>query len=279
VPDFSIRFGTEKLVESLERLIAVEGHDLVVAVDVGGDVFARGKKDPTLLTPLADFAMLHVIGRLSVDSVLVEVGFGTDGELRSVGMTEILAELRKNGTLISEHRLRSDDSGVIAFRKLYKKVSVIRKGNTMGRLIQTLESDQDIRIRHRHHSQIGGRSWDVFYESVVPGEYAGKAYVIGLKALADSRSEVSFPFRNPLEQYVRMKRITPEWATELDLGHLFSGKDWTSPHRNGDSLQLLVPSTQITYETRMEIIIQAIPGTLCTHMQMSRFLSQPKNLP
>lgn len=267
--DFSIRFGTEKLVESLEQLIAAEEYDLVVAVDVGGDVFARGKKDPTLLTPLADFAMLHVIGRLSVDSVLVEVGFGTDGELRPVGMTEILAELRKNGTLISEHRLRSDDSGVIAFRKLYKKVSAIRKGNTMGRLIQTLESDQDIPIRHRHRSQIGGRSWNVFYESVVPGEYAGMVYVIDSRKLAESRNEMIFPFGNLLEQYVRMKRISLEWSTEIDLGYLWSGHDWVSPFREGYSLHLLVPSTRIPFETRMEILTYGIRNTESDFILMS----------
>ncbi|NTW14421.1 MAG: DUF1152 domain-containing protein [Candidatus Moranbacteria bacterium] len=256
--DLSIRFGTEKLTRSMESLIETEGYDFIVAVDVGGDVLARGKEDPMLLTPLADFALLNVINRLPVDSVLVEIGLGTDGELRQDGMVEILAEIRRSGMLISEHRLRPDDPGTIAFRKLYKKVSAIRKGNTMGRLIQTMESDRDIPILHRHHSQIGGRSWNVHYESVIPSVYAGKVYVIDLKMLAESRSEMAFAFRNPLEQYVRMKRIAPEWATEIDLGFLFCDRDWTSPHRNGYSLHLLVPSVRIPYETRMEIIAHGI---------------------
>jgi hypothetical protein len=256
--DFSIRFGTEKLIKSLEKLIQIEGYDLVVAVDVGGDVFARGEKDSTLLTPLADFAMLHCISCLDVDSAMVELGFGTDCELRPTGMSEILAHLRNSGMLISEHRLSSDDSELIAFKKLYKKVSAIRKGNTMGRLIQTFESDKDLPIRHCHHSQIGGKSWKVHYESVVPGEYAGMAYIVNLKMLAESRKEMAFAFENQLEQYVRMKRITAKWATELDLGYLWSCENWVSPYRQGYSLQLLVPSARIPHEARMEIIIHGI---------------------
>ncbi|MEI7749407.1 MAG: DUF1152 domain-containing protein [Candidatus Moraniibacteriota bacterium] len=259
--DLSIRFGTEKLILDLERLIETEGYDLIVAVDVGGDVFARGRKDPTVLTPLADFALLYAISRLPVDSVLVGIGLGTDGELRPTGMSEILAGLRTDGSLISEFRLSATDPAVIALRKLYEKVSAIRKGNTMGRLLQTLEVDQDIPIRHRHHSQIGGRSWNVYYDSVIPGEYASIAYVVNLKMLAESRRETAFAFSNPLEQYVRMKRVTTEWATELDLGYVWSDQDWMSPHREGYCLHLLVPSRRIPFETRMEILSHGIRKT------------------
>lgn len=267
--DLSIRFGTERLIRSLERLIGTEGYDLVVAVDVGGDVLGRGRTDSTLLTVLADFALSYVIPRLSVDSVTVEVGFGTDGELRPVEMGEIMSELRKGGLLISEYRLSPDDPGVVAFRKLYGNVCMIRKGNTMGRLLQTFGSDLDIPIRHRHHSQIGGRSWNVHYESVIPGEYARMVYVIDSRMLAESRKEMIFPFGNLLEQYVRMKRIASEWATENDLGYLWSGHDWTSPFREGYSLHLLVPSTRIPYETRKEILTYGIRNTESDFILMS----------
>ncbi len=267
--DLSIRFGTERLIRSLERLIGIEGYDLVVAVDVGGDALARGRRDPSVLTPLADFALMHVIDSLQVDVLKIEIGFGTDGELRPPGMSEIQSDIRSDGSLLSEYRMQSDDPGVMAFRKLYASVSVIRKGNTMGRLLQTLESDQDISVRHRHHSQIGTRTWNVYYESVIPGAYAGMVYVIDLRRIVESRRETIFSFRNLLEQYVRIKKIMPEWSTENDLGYLWSGHDWTSPFREGYSLHLLVPSTRIPYETRMEILTYGIRNTESDFILMS----------
>jgi len=38
---FSLQYGTEKLREELEGLVTQKGYDLIVAVDVGGDILAH----------------------------------------------------------------------------------------------------------------------------------------------------------------------------------------------------------------------------------------------
>jgi len=44
--DFSVRYGTSALADGLGTLIKENSYDLVVAVDVGGDILARGAQDP-----------------------------------------------------------------------------------------------------------------------------------------------------------------------------------------------------------------------------------------
>jgi hypothetical protein len=84
--DLSVRFGTEKLTEGMRALIAQEQYDLLVAVDVGGDILARGAQDAEILSPQMDLTSLHLLEKVGIPSVLIEMGYGTDGELRQEGM-------------------------------------------------------------------------------------------------------------------------------------------------------------------------------------------------
>ena len=52
---FSLQYGTERLGHELERLVKGNSYDAVIAVDIGGDILARKKDYPWLLTPIVDF--------------------------------------------------------------------------------------------------------------------------------------------------------------------------------------------------------------------------------
>jgi hypothetical protein len=74
--------GAERLGGDLADAALALGSDLVVIVDVGGDVLAEGN-EPSLISPLCDAICLAATPALSaqVDVVGVVVGAGCDGEL------------------------------------------------------------------------------------------------------------------------------------------------------------------------------------------------------
>jgi len=87
-----INAGPAAVADGLAEAIAALGSDLLVLVDVGGDVIAHGD-EPGLRSPLADAVMLAAGGRLSASgqSVLLGVfGLGCDAELTPA---EVLARL------------------------------------------------------------------------------------------------------------------------------------------------------------------------------------------
>jgi hypothetical protein len=260
--DFSIRYGTSKLVKNVNKLIADEGYDLVVATDVGGDILGRANKDRMLLSPLMDFTTLYLLNQLNVDALLPDFGLLTDGELRHDGVKEILTELREDNLMLYESEIFANDFEVEKFRNVFHKIKDVRAGHTNLMTLKTLDSKfneegeevKDIITEYRFRSQIGKKKWHTPFEVILPSEYAGKTYLIDGKGLAKKRIATAFSYENSLEQYVKLKTMCPEWKTEMDLFNIWSGDNWTTANKNGQSLFLLVPSTNIPMLQRNEIM-------------------------
>src|SRR5439155_2232082 len=73
--------------------------DLLVGVDVGGDVLARGA-EPELASPLCDAVMVAAMLRASLprDPLLAVIGPGCDGELTPAEVLTRVAELARAGS-------------------------------------------------------------------------------------------------------------------------------------------------------------------------------------
>ena len=86
--------------------------DLVVGVDVGGDVIARGNEQG-LRSPLADSLMLAVLAKLKTDykisSIVGFFGFGSDGELKQEEILKYLSEIAANGGYIGAKGLSFEE--------------------------------------------------------------------------------------------------------------------------------------------------------------------------
>lgn len=254
--DLSIRYGTEALLEGVETLVRERGYDLVIAVDVGGDILARGQSDPTVLSPLMDHAILWMCSHLSVPTALVEFGLGTDGELRPEGMREIVEELRSTGAMLAETRIAAGNPEIIAFRTVFDELRKTRAGHTGVMTLRTLDTptpDEDIITTYRYRSRIRDKSWHTPYEVVLPHEHFGAMYWLDAKKVAAARRETAHPFTDPLAQYLRTKMENPSWKTELDLYPLRSGDGWRSP-AVGDTLWLLMPTLRMPGQQRSEVI-------------------------
>ena len=254
--NFSIRYGTKRLVQEVTALIKERGYDLVVAVDVGGDILGRGAEDITLLSPMMDFSSLHLLGQLAVDSFLIEFGLGTDGELRPQGMKEIMHELKESNLLLEENSFSAQDAEFMHFKNIFDCIKDIRAGHTAVMTLETLKAppDKDIITPYRFRSQIGKKKWLTPFEVILPHQYFGKSYLINAKGLAAKRSRTAFAYENSLEHYVKLKQISPSWKTEMDLFYIWSGDQWTTPEKKGNSLFFLVPSRQIPAVQRKEIL-------------------------
>ncbi|MFC4247154.1 DUF1152 domain-containing protein [Natribaculum luteum] len=72
--------GVETMTGGIDDACDRLGIDLVVGVDAGGDVLARGD-EPGVRSPVTDGLGLVALEKLQVDACLGVVGYGSDGEL------------------------------------------------------------------------------------------------------------------------------------------------------------------------------------------------------
>jgi len=214
VYNFSSRFGTQRLVDDVTTLIRKENYDGIIAVDVGGDILARGNQDPTILSPLMDFTTLYVLSQLNIPSTLVEFGLQTDGELRPQGCAEILDELQSTGVLTSTRTLLLDDPAVHVFRSVYDGIKDIRHGHTAHMTLQTLTATDDIHTHYHTRVQAMDKKWHVSFPLTLEKKYFGQMFLIDAQRLAASRP-LAFPYKTPLEQCVKSKLIV-NTSSEMD---------------------------------------------------------------
>lgn len=215
VYNLSLRYGTSALIKGLQKLIEKQKYDGIIAVDIGGDVFARGSPDPTIVSPLMDFTALYVISQLKIPSTLIEFGFQTDGELRPKGCEEIMNELQTSGLLKDTLTIKSSDKPVEIFRKIYSGIEHIRHGHTAHMTLETLNSKEDIHTKYKRRTRILNKRWYHEFPITLEAKYFGKAFIIDLKGLEKSR-KLAFPYETPLELYIKTKKIV-DTGTEMDM--------------------------------------------------------------
>jgi len=100
-----------KLVEGLASVMEDLNADLVVGVDVGGDVLALGDEED-LWSPLSDQVMLAVIaelGRRGYEAVLAVHGLGVDGELEPGYLLKRISQIASLGGYMGARGLNGDD--------------------------------------------------------------------------------------------------------------------------------------------------------------------------
>jgi hypothetical protein len=99
--------GPKAVAAGLDDAAARLDCDLIVLLDVGGDVLAHGD-EPGLASPLADAVMLAAAAHLRTPSVLGVFGAGCDGELRPAEVLERIAEVSQADGLLGAWALTPD---------------------------------------------------------------------------------------------------------------------------------------------------------------------------
>jgi hypothetical protein len=153
--------------------------------------------------------------------------------------------------------LSESDPEIQKFKEIYNEISKTRIGHTATMTLETLKhigEKNDYLSPYRFISQIGNTKVEHHFDVTIPHESFGKIYTIHSKEFAQQREQTAFSFENSLEQYVRLKTMQSDWKTELDLFYLRSGDNWTTTQRDGQCLQLLVPSTMMEKSKRASLI-------------------------
>jgi len=90
--------GPRTIAAAVDAAAAALGCDLVVLVDVGGDVLGHGD-EPGLASPLCDAVMLAASAHMATPSLAAVFGTGCDGELTTEEVLERVAEVAAAGGL------------------------------------------------------------------------------------------------------------------------------------------------------------------------------------
>ena len=100
--------GAEGLLEAL--LVAQEelGIDAIIGVDTGGDILAKGCED-NLWSPLADALSLYAIVESGIDSYIVVLSPGADGELSEEEVLHRISEIARQKGLLEVFGLSKGD--------------------------------------------------------------------------------------------------------------------------------------------------------------------------
>jgi hypothetical protein len=99
--------GPRAVAAGLDDAAAQLGCDLIVLLDVGGDVLAHGD-EPGLASPLADAVMLAAALHMRTPAVLAVFGAGCDGELTPAEVLERVAEVSMAEGLLGAWALTAD---------------------------------------------------------------------------------------------------------------------------------------------------------------------------
>lgn len=111
--------GVKGVIKGLNEIIEKYNIDVVVGVDVGGDVLAEGF-EKELRSPLADQVMLAALSKINAHSFIAVAGLGADGELPLNTLLKRVALIAKNKGLVGARGLTQAD--VVELSKIVSHV-------------------------------------------------------------------------------------------------------------------------------------------------------------
>ncbi|MCK5710991.1 MAG: DUF1152 domain-containing protein [Deltaproteobacteria bacterium] len=116
-----INSGPEAIAQGILDAARKLGADLVIGIDVGGDVIAQGN-EPGLMSPLADSIMTAAFARLEreITSIIGLFGFGSDGELTPQELESSMKLILQEGGVLGSWGITHG-----ALKKLEEVIAVV----------------------------------------------------------------------------------------------------------------------------------------------------------
>lgn len=251
---FSLHYGTHRLREALEQLVAENAYDVVIALDVGGDILGREKDYPWLLTPIVDFSCLSVLGDLTTraDRYLSVVAPGVDGEMPCENLKKTLHELDVKGLTLSSEKISRKDSAYQLFSRAAREINsrTTSFSNTFRIIDRVLGAAGPSVHEHLHKRiKIGDKKWQVSFPIDLESSLAERVFHFELPAVYEMKG-TPLSYNNIFEAFVKMKQLGTG-GTEVDLAFVPMGMEGG---RFEETVFLLTPSDRIRGKQRKEII-------------------------
>jgi hypothetical protein len=251
---FSLQYGTAKPRDQLERLIKENSYDAIIALDVGGDILARKKDYPWLLTPIVDFSCLSILAALpsTVDSYLTVVAPGVDGEIPCRNLQEIFDELESKGLLLYSEALRKESSHYQVFQRINDEInSRTRSYSNTFRLIEKVVSSTREHVSETLEKKLSvkERRWRLSFPIDLRPSLAKGMYHFDLKSIHSIR-DVGLWYENIFEAFVKLKQLGAG-GTEVDLSFV-PGSIEGGAYK--DTIFFLTPPERLEHSIRKAII-------------------------
>ena len=273
---FSLQYGTERLGRELGRLVEENSYDAVVAVDIGGDILARKKDYPWLLTPIVDFSCLSILARLrtGVDSYLTVVAPGTDGELPSRNLQEILTELQREGLVLGFEELSRDSGHYKMYERVNREINsrTGSRSNTFRLIERVVDSNVNVSETRAKRVFVKDKEWHLSFPVELWPSLAKGVYHLDLRGVHAMRGETLI-YENVLKAFTELKALK-SGGTELDLSFVTGSIDDRGCQ---DIVFLLTPPERIEDSLRREILAYGMQLTARGDIPCSALLAKDRS--
>jgi hypothetical protein len=274
---FSLQYGTERLRSELEDLIRKNAYDVLVAVDIGGDILARKKDYPWLLTPIVDFSCLSIVAglRSTIDTHLTVIAPGVDGEIPCQNLQEILDELEGKGLVLGFEELTNSSSHYQAYQRINHEINS-RTGSASNtfRLIERVLASSKAHISETLEKRVSveGRKWHLSFPVDLRPFLAKGVYHFDLRSIYSMRN-TGLSYGSVFEAFRKLKELGAG-GTELDLSFV------TGSIGDGgceDIVFLLTPPDRLEESLRIEILTYGIQLTARGDIPCSVILAKDRS--
>ncbi len=254
---FSFRYGSKRLLNEFGAFLSDKHFDLLIGVDVGADMLARGKQDPNIQTPIMDICGLNLFRRITdIRSSLFVFGIGTDAELTPEGISEIDEELKP---FKIDGNFNFADAEIRNLTRLRRQINKLGKEwNTVGHFLGTLQHSSQKPMEIPDKPSTTREGGFLPSQLVLDPKYFGRFWAIDPLKLAKRRPALSADYENALEQYIKAKTTCQTWKTELDGLFVWSGDNWTTAEKDGTCLLLSCFSKRINGTQRQKLLSTTI---------------------
>ncbi len=239
--------GSLGIYKSLKYLIDKEGYDLVLTVDVGGDLIAH-KDNTDVLSPMMDGLMLCSLSNLAqeikrnkkeIDILYSVFGLGTDGESTPEMLDKALSMIPD----LKEYSFEKDNINdfIPFYRKIVESNRYSRTTDYTIKEIMGEEHPNPSDFRARFHAN--ENKYYAYFSHYQDPKYFGKFYLF--KDVSKINSPYAFPCNSSLEWAIKAS------SSNVGLNHELNGQSLTM---EGKRVFIGTPSNKFNKKDRVCIL-------------------------
>lgn len=181
---FSLQYGTKKLKQNIQKLVDKNKYDLIIAVDVGGDVLARKADLNKVFTPIVDFSCINILNSIktSAKKYLVVVSPGIDGELDGTSLKRIIKEYQNKKQIIDIDTLKDRGTSNTLFLNAVKEIGkhMVFSSHTTEIIKNILKGAIIKKEEYIKSLKVGNKKWSIKYSVELDHDLINKIFYFEL---------------------------------------------------------------------------------------------------